>query len=49
VEVEIHPVPLEDRGMLENVMQLYLYEFSVYDDLELDERGLYTYPYLKHY
>jgi predicted acetyltransferase len=35
--------------MLENVMQLYLYEFSVYDDLELDERGLYTYPYLKHY
>jgi predicted acetyltransferase len=49
MEVEIHPVPAEHKHVLRNIMQLYLYEFSVYDGQELDERGLYTYPYMEEY
>ena len=38
-----------DRPALENLMQLYIHDFSEFTREEIDSDGRYSYPYLKHY
>lgn len=38
-----------DKSVLRNLMQLYLYDFSEFDQAEVDHFGLYGYKYLDHY
>ena len=38
-----------DRPALENLMQLYIHDFSEFTGEEIDSDGRYSYPYLKHY
>jgi predicted acetyltransferase len=47
--VEITEADERDRGLLERLLELYCYDFSVYDGSDVDARGLYGYPYLDRY
>lgn len=45
----ILPIPKRDRPVLARLMELYLHDFSEFDQAEIGQRGLYTYPWLKMY
>jgi predicted acetyltransferase len=52
----IHDRPLwietagtHERELLQNLLQLYLYEMSEFEPREIDERGLFRYQYLDEY
>jgi predicted acetyltransferase len=49
MDVEIHPISYAEKELLHHLLQLYMYDFSVYDGNELDENGLYTYPHFASY
>ena len=49
MRIEITPVPLAEKPILQALMELYQYDFSVYDDADVDERGRYGYTYLDFY
>ncbi len=49
MRIEISPVPLAEKPILQALMELYQYDFSVYDDADVDERGRYGYTYLDFY
>ncbi len=40
---------LEDREILANLLEKYSYEFSQYDDTDVNQLGLYGYEYLDYY
>ncbi|MEL6254886.1 MAG: GNAT family N-acetyltransferase [Bacteroidota bacterium] len=47
--LEIELAPKSQRPVLRQLMELYCYDFSEYDDLELNEHGYYAYSYLDYY
>lgn len=46
---EIAKVQASERETLMNLLEKYQYEFSQWDKLDVDETGLYGYPYLHCY
>ena len=49
MQVELIQVKLDDREVLANLLEKYDYEFSQYDDRDVNKIGLYGYPYLDLY
>jgi len=49
MQVDLRPVALEDREILANLLEKYDYEFSQYDDRDVNKLGLYGYKYLDFY
>ncbi|HHX71489.1 MAG TPA: GNAT family N-acetyltransferase [Clostridiales bacterium] len=49
MEINLRPVPMEEREVLANLLEKYNYEFSQYDDRDVNPLGLYGYRYLDHY
>jgi predicted acetyltransferase len=49
VDVTIEPIRYEDKPVLRRMLQLYLYDFSEFEPLELNEHGEFDYRYLDHY
>jgi predicted acetyltransferase len=49
LEIEIQPVSADDKSVLRNMMELYLYDFSEYDGADLNDHGWYGYYYLDNY
>ena len=49
MDVEVHPVPIEDKPVLRNLLELYRYDFSEFDGRDVGDHGLYGYTYLDHY
>lgn len=49
MKVEISPAVESERPVLRNLMELYLYDFSEFDNADVGPFGLYEYPYLDHY
>ncbi len=47
--VELKQVQLDDREILSNLLEKYDYEFSQYDQRDVNKLGLYGYQYLDHY
>lgn len=47
--VDIIPATLNDKPILRNLMELYLYDFSEYENSDVDEHGRYGYEWLDHY
>ncbi|NLO84514.1 MAG: GNAT family N-acetyltransferase [Clostridiales bacterium] len=47
--VKLRSVQLEDREILSNLLEKYNYEFSQYDQLDVNKLGLYGYQYLDYY
>ena len=49
MKVELRQVQIEDREILSNLLEKYDYEFSQYDDRDVNKLGLYGYQYLDYY
>lgn len=49
MNVEVRPVGETDQQVLSNLLQLYLHDFSEFDDGRISEDGLFQYPYLEQY
>ncbi len=49
MDVAIEPIQYEEKPVLRRMLQLYLYDFSEFEQLELNEYGEFDYRYLDHY
>ena len=49
MKIELKQVLLEDREILSNLLEKYEYEFSQYDNRDVNRLGLYGYKYLDYY
>lgn len=49
MEVELVPAEKQDKSVVRNLMELYLYDFSEFAGDDVDEHGLYGYNRLDHY
>lgn len=49
MNIEITPASVNERPILRQLMELYQYDFSEFDNADLGPTGLYDYPYLDHY
>ena len=49
MNVELQRVKLEEREILSNLLEKYDYEFSQYDNRDVNKLGLYGYQYLDYY
>ena len=49
MNVLLKKIPVEDKQVLRNLLELYQYDFSEYDKKDVNKHGLYGYKYLDHY
>ena len=49
MEIRLQQVNIEDREILANLLEKYDYEFSQYDNRDVNKLGLYGYQYLDYY
>lgn len=49
VNIEVLPVPIEQRPVLARLLELYLHDYSEFDGRDIGEQGSYEYRYLDHY
>jgi len=49
MQIDVIPAALDDKPVLANLMQLYLYDFSEFAGWTINRHGLYDYRYLDHY
>jgi len=47
--LELRPVEYENKVILGNLLQFYRYDFSVYDEEDVNPHGLFNYRYLDAY
>ncbi len=47
--VLLKKVSIEDKHVLKNLLELYLYDFSEFDKCDVNSHGLYGYKYFDHY
>lgn len=45
MKIRIQAVPIEDKPVLRNLLELYSHDFSEFDGADVDDCGLYGYPY----
>jgi predicted acetyltransferase len=46
---ELIEATIHDEPVLRQLLELYAHDFSVYNGADVDEHGLYRYPYLANY
>lgn len=49
MEIKIEPVKYNEKLVLEHLLELYIYDFTDYLDLDVNEEGLFTYSHLNEY
>ncbi|MBW2281398.1 MAG: GNAT family N-acetyltransferase [Deltaproteobacteria bacterium] len=49
MEVQLVPATIEHQAVLENLLELYLHDFSEFIDLSVGEDGRFGYEYLEEY
>lgn len=49
MKIKVSRAPFKDKSIIQNMLQLYIYDFSEFEDYELDENGLFKYDYLDQY
>lgn len=49
MDIKLVPVEIDDREVLKNLLEKYDYEFSQYDNRDVNKLGLYGYDYLDYY
>ncbi|MCP4712667.1 MAG: GNAT family N-acetyltransferase, partial [Planctomycetes bacterium] len=47
--MELIQVPEEEKSVLLQLLELYAYDFSEFDDNDVNEHGLYGYTYFDYY
>jgi predicted acetyltransferase len=49
VDISIAPVPIEQKPVIRNMLELYIHDLSEFAGFDLGETGLYGYRWLDHY
>lgn len=49
MKLEIVPAQVEDKPVLRHLLQLCLHDYSEFNGKDVNEHGLFDYPYLDHY
>lgn len=49
MKITVRSVPFGEKSVLRNLMHLYLYDMSKFDDEDVNSQGLFEYKYLDHY
>ncbi|MCM3274242.1 GNAT family N-acetyltransferase [Paenibacillus elgii] len=49
MEVVVSKAAAEQKSVLRNLLELYKYDFTEFDPEDVNEHGLFEYPYLDHY
>ena len=49
MNIEVVPASVDDKPVLRQMMELYLYDFSEFADTDLNEHGYFDYSHLDHY
>ncbi|GHU23971.1 hypothetical protein FACS1894172_16420 [Spirochaetia bacterium] len=49
MNITVEPVKIEEKEILKNLLEKYLYEFSQWEKEDVNNLGLYGYDYLDHY
>jgi predicted acetyltransferase len=49
MDLRIYPAPIEEKTVFENLMQLYLYDFSEFSGDDVDAQGCFQDKYLDRY
>ncbi len=49
MNTELVPAEVQDKSVVANLLQLYLYDFSEFAGWAINEHGLFDYSYLDHY
>ncbi|AWB44514.1 GNAT family N-acetyltransferase [Paenibacillus sp. CAA11] len=49
MKITVTPVLITEKSVLRNLLELYKYDFSEFDPEDVNEHGLYDYPYLDYY
>lgn len=49
MDIAVDCVPIEQKPVLRNLMELYQHDHAEWDGCDLNEHGLYGYTYLDHY
>lgn len=49
MKVEVRPVRYQEKSVLNQLLELYGYEFSEYVEMDLNEHGYFGYPFMDHY
>jgi predicted acetyltransferase len=47
--LEVTPAGIDDKPLLQRMMELYEYDFSEFEGTDLDAHACFGYPYLDHY
>jgi predicted acetyltransferase len=47
--VEVLSASIDDKPLIQRMMELYQYDFSEFENKELNEHGYFGYPYLDYY
>ncbi len=49
VKIEVSPASIDDKSLIRRMMELYQYDFSEFENSDLDSNGCFGYSYLDHY
>ncbi len=49
MDIKLVPAGIDDKEILKNLLEKYDYEFSQYDNRDVNDLGLYGYKYLDYY
>ena len=49
MSIEILPAQITEKSIIHQMMELYRYDLSEIENLDLNEHGYFSYPYLDHY
>jgi len=49
MDIILEPVAKEEKEIIRNLLEKYMYEFSQYNNLDVNNLGLYGYSYLDNY
>lgn len=49
MNITVEKIPYEKKALLVNLMELYNYDFSEFENTDVNEFGLYGYKYIDHY
>ncbi|SCW57997.1 Predicted acetyltransferase [Paenibacillus tianmuensis] len=49
MEIVVSKAAAEQKSVMRNLLELYKYDFTEFDPEDVNEHGLFEYPYLDHY
>ena len=49
MKIEVSPASVDDKSLVQRMMELYQYDISEFENSDLDSHGCFGYSYLDHY